>query len=85
MEEFAAMMIPVLMGLLLVRLLAAPVRLLGKLALHGGCGFLCLWLLNSVAGFTGVYIPVNLVTVLTAGFLGVPGIGVMALLELLGC
>ncbi|HCP71252.1 MAG TPA: SigmaK-factor processing regulatory BofA, partial [Clostridiales bacterium] len=48
-----------------------------------GCGFLCLWLLNSVSAFTGAYFPINAVTVLVAGFLGLPGIGVMALLEVL--
>ena len=83
METIGAMVIPVLTGVLLIRMLVLPMRLCGKLTLHGGCGFLCLWLINSVAAFTGVYIPVNLATVLTAGFLGVPGIGVMAMLEVI--
>ena len=84
MENFAALLIPVLVGALLLRLLLVPMRFLCKLGIHALCGFLCLWLLNSVSGFTGVYFPVNAVTVLIAGVLGVPGIGVMALLELFG-
>lgn len=84
MENFAVLLIPVLVGALLLRLIALPLRLLAKLGLHALCGFLCLWLLNSVSGFTGVYFPVNMVTVLLAGILGVPGIALMALLQLFG-
>ena len=73
----------VLWALVLVRLLLMPMKLIFKVGIHSGCGFLCLWLLNSVAGFTGAYFPINAVTVLVAGFLGLPGIGVMALLEVL--
>ena len=73
----------VLWALVLVRLLLMPMKLVFKIGIHSGCGFLCLWLLNSVAAFTGAYFPINAVTVLVAGFLGLPGIGVMALLEVL--
>lgn len=84
METFVTLLIPALLALLLVRLLLVPMKGIWKLLIHGGCGFLCLWLLNSVAGFTGVYLPVNAVTVLTAGFLGLPGIAVLALLAVMG-
>lgn len=83
MEKFAALLIPALMTLILFRLLWAPMRLFYKLAANSACGFLCLWLLNTVSGFTGVYLPINAVTVLTAGFTGLPGIGLIALLEIL--
>jgi len=80
MEKFVTLLIPALVALVLVRLLLMPMKLIFKIGIHSGCGFLCLWLLNSVAAFTGAYFPV---TVLVAGFLGLPGIGVMALLEVL--
>ena len=83
MENFITLLIPVLLGILLLRMLLLPLRLIFKLALHSTSGFLCLWLLNSVSGFTGVYLPVNAITVAIAGFLGIPGIGVIALLEIL--
>ena len=83
MEKFVTLLIPALVALVLVRLLLMPMKLIFKVSIHSGCGFLCLWLLNSVASFTGVYFPVNAVTVLTAGFLGLPGIGIMALLAVL--
>ena len=83
MEKFVTLLIPALVALVLVRLLLMRVKLVFNIGLHSGCGFLSVWLLNSVAAFTGAYFPINAVTVLVAGFLGLPGIGVMALLEVL--
>jgi len=83
MENFVTLMIPVLLGIFLVRMLLLPMKLIGKLTIHAACGFLCLWLLNTVSGFTGIYLPVNAVTVAVAGFFGLPGIGLIALLEVL--
>ena len=82
MESIVTLLIITLLSAALIRLLALPLRLLAKLVLHSGCGFLCLWLLNTVSAFTGVYLPVNAATVFIAGFLGLPGIGLIALLEL---
>ena len=83
MEELTTLLIPALLGIVLVRALLMPIKLVGKLAIHAGCGFLCLWLLNSVSGFTGVYLPINAITVLLAGMLGLPGIALIALLEVM--
>jgi len=83
MEEFATLLIPALIAVLLVRSLLLPIRLIYKVGIHSGCGFLCLWLLNSVSGFTGILFPINAVTALTAGFLGLPGIGFLAMLAVL--
>ncbi len=80
MEKLVTMLIPALLAVSLVRTLMLPLRGMTKLAIHSGCGFLCLWLLNTVSAFTGIAFPINAVTVLTAGFLGLPGIGFLALL-----
>ena len=40
-------------------------------------------MLNGVSGFTGVNFPLNAVTVLMAGFGGVPAIGLLALLAVI--
>ena len=82
MENFVTLMIPLLLAVFLVRMLLLPMKLACKLVIHSGCGFFCLWLLNSVSGFTGIYLPVNAITVAIAGFLGLPGIGLIALLEM---
>ena len=84
MENFVTLLIPVLLAIPLLRLVLLPLGWLAKYAIHALCGFACLWLLNTVSGFTGILFPINAATVAVAGFLGVPGIGVMALLEILG-
>jgi len=84
MEEIITLLIPAMLAVILVRTLLMPLGFLLKIAIHSGCGFLCLWLLNSISPFTGIFFPINAVSVLTAGFLGLPGIGIMALLAVMG-
>ena len=81
MEFLSSFLMPALLALPVMKLLAFPVRLGWKLLVHGGCGLVCLWLLNLVSGITGVLLPVNGITVLIAGFGGLPGMVFLALLE----
>lgn len=83
MEKVITLIIPALLAVILIRLLLLPLRSLLKLAIHSGCGFLCLWLLNTASAFTGIAFPMNAVTVLMAGILGLPGIGILALLAVI--
>ena len=83
METFVTLLIPVLMAVVLLRLLLLPLKLVFKIGIHSGCGFLCLWLLNTAAPFTGITFPINAVTTLTAGILGLPGIGLLAVLAVI--
>lgn len=83
MEKIATLLIPALLAVLLVRLMLLPMKAVFKVGIHSACGFLCLWLLNSISLFTGILFPVNAVTVLTAGFLGLPGIGLLAILAVI--
>ena len=83
MEEIITLLIPALLAVGFIRAMLLPIQLGAKLALHSGCGFLCLWLLNLASGATGILFPVNAVTVLTAGTLGLPGIGLLAALAVL--
>lgn len=79
MEEIAVVLLPALLSALLLRALLLPLGFLVKTLLHSGFGLLCLWILNAVSPFTGILFPINAVTVLIAGFLGLPGIGLLAL------
>lgn len=83
METYLSLLLPLagLGGVLY--LLMTPLKGLWRLLSAGVCGCLCLWLLNSVSGFTGLLFPVNPVTVAVSGFLGLPGIAVLALSQLL--
>ena len=83
METFVTLLIPAVLAVVLIRLLLMPLKLGFKIALHCACGFVCLWLLNSVSGFTGIFFPINAVTVLVSGVLGLPGIAVLAVLAVL--
>ena len=83
MEKFTALLIPALLAIVFVRLMLIPMKWFFRLGIHSACGFLCLWLLNSVAAATGILLPINAVTVLVAGFLGIPGMAVMALLAVM--
>jgi len=83
MEEIVALLIPALLAIFLVRLLLLPMKFIFRVAVHSGCGFACLWLLNTVSGFTGIAFPINAATVLIAGTLGLPGIGLLAVLGVL--
>ena len=80
MEEFVALAIPAVLAVFLIRMLLLPMKLILRIVLHSGCGFLYLWLLNTVSGFTGIAFPINAATVLIAGTLGLPGIGLLAVL-----
>ena len=81
MKSFSTLLVPALFIFLLLRVIALPIRWFWKLSINSACGFLCLWLLNSVTVFTGIYFPINWVTVIIAGFLGLPGIGALALIQ----
>ena len=81
MEKFVILIIPAILAVLFLRLLAVPMRLLFRLGIHAFFGFVCLWLLNAIAGFTGILF---LITVLVAGTLGAPGIGMLAVLSIMG-
>ena len=83
MERFVTLLIPAQVAVILIRLLLLPLALAFKIGIHSGCGFLCLWLLNTIAPFTGIAFPINAVTVLVAGFLGLPGIGLLAVLAVI--
>ena len=74
MEGILSIAIPVIVGLLVLRLLLMPMKIIWKLALNSLSGFVCLWLLNLVSGITGVVFEINFFTALLVGFLGIPGI-----------
>ena len=83
MEKLVVLLIPLLWTVVLIRLLLMPLKWVLKLLLHSACGFLCLWMLNLLAPFTGISLGINAVTVLTAGILGLPGIAVVTLLAMI--
>lgn len=82
MENLAALAVPLVLLGVTVRLLYVPMKWGVRLLVNGLGGVLCLWLVNLISGFTGLTIPVNPVTVLIAGFLGLPGLALLALAQI---
>ena len=74
MESILAIVVPVVLAILALKLLLTPMKIIWKLALNSLSGFICLWLLNLVSGITGIVFEINFITTLLVGFLGVPGI-----------
>ena len=74
MENILTLLIPVVVGILVLKFFLSQIGCLWKIVVNSASGFICLWLLNLISGFTGIVFEINLVTVLLPGFLGIPGI-----------
>lgn len=69
---------------LIARVLVLPVRILLRLLYNALVGAVLLALVNFVGSYVlGVYLPINPVTALVAGFLGIPGVVLLIVLQYL--
>jgi len=67
---------------LIARVLVLPLRILLRLLYNALVGALLLAFVNFVGGYVlGIYLPINPVTALVAGFLGIPGIVLLVALQ----
>ena len=69
--------------ILLSKFLAWPFKILLRLLLNSIIGGLALLLINFFGHFIGIYIGVNIVTALVAGCLGIPGIVLLLILQII--
>lgn len=65
------------------RLLAMPIKLIGRLLLNGVVGGLILFAINIAGSLFGFGLAINAFTALVAGTLGVPGVVLLILLRLI--
>ena len=65
-----------------VHLFSTPLKLALKVLLNTLLGFAALFLLNLTSGFTGFALGLNLFNAVVVGVLGVPGLALLVLLEL---
>ncbi|WP_418791271.1 pro-sigmaK processing inhibitor BofA family protein [Phosphitispora sp. TUW77] len=72
-------------GLLLLylvgRVMVIPIKLIMKLVINGIVGGVALWVVNYFGAFLGIHIPLNPITALTTGFLGIPGIVLLLVIQ----
>lgn len=59
---------------IIVKIFSWPIKVLIKLLINGALGALVLWGINSFGGAFNIQVPINGITALIAGFLGIPGI-----------
>ena len=67
---------------ILFKVFAWPIKMLGKLIINGILGVLLLVVVNFIGGPFGINIGVNIITALIAGFFGIPGVIVMVVFKL---
>lgn len=59
---------------IVAKVLMKPIKLLWKLLVNSAIGLFLLILFNYLGTYIDINIPINIITVLVAGFLGIPGI-----------
>lgn len=64
-----------------LRLFAAPLRLALKVVFNSALGFGALWLLNLTTAVTGLSLGLNIFNAAVIGILGVPGFGLLLLVQ----
>ena len=67
----------------LVKILSAPLRLITKLLLNTAIGYVVLFVFHFFAEFYAVSVELNLINAVVVGFLGIPGILLLVLLQFL--
>lgn len=75
-----------LFGIVLIlvigKIFLMPLKLVFKLIYNGVIGGIMLYVINFIGSHFGFTIALNPVTALVAGFLGIPGIGLLILVKL---
>ena len=66
---------------ILLRLLKAPIKWLGKLIIHAILGYVALFVFNFVGAWVGISIGLNWINAAVTGVLGVPGVVLLLLIK----
>lgn len=82
MQIFFAIGLFVILIYMLSKFMLKPMGLFFKIAYGFMFGLLMIWGFNFIGGFVGFSLPANIFTVATTGFLGVPGLGLLLLLQI---
>jgi inhibitor of the pro-sigma K processing machinery len=78
------MLVSCALGILLLgKLVSKPGTLIKKLLFNSVIGIVIIWLLNSLGSFVAFTIPLNFFTVLVTGILGLPGVAMLGLLQVI--
>lgn len=79
------MILPILIGVgilfVVLKLLALPMKLIIKLVINGIVGGILIFVVNLIGANFGFMIDLNWITALIVGFLGVPGVVIVTILQ----
>ena len=85
MMDYLTMILVAIIVLLIAKfVLNLNFRRIIELAINIVLGIIILWLLNKFGGSLGISIPINIITALIVGILGIPGVIILVLLNLIG-
>lgn len=68
---------------LLIKILKGPMKLALKIFLHALMGFVFLFIFNFIGAWVGIGIPVNWLNAIITGVLGVPGVVLLLILQII--
>jgi inhibitor of the pro-sigma K processing machinery len=74
----------ILLMIIVVKSSLGKPNLLLKASMHILGGIVGLWLADLLLSVVGIGIPINVFTVLLVGLLGLPGVGLLAVLQVMG-
>ncbi|MGV3488574.1 MAG: pro-sigmaK processing inhibitor BofA family protein [Tuberibacillus sp.] len=81
----SVVVVSIFVGVIILFLLVGaplkPVQFIGQAFIKLAIGALLLFLLNAVGTSFGLRIPINAITTVVAGFLGVPGVAALAIIK----
>jgi len=81
MQLIFAVLFLVFLIYLVGKIVTKPFRLIFKILFNSLFGLLLLWGYNFIGNFIGIVIPINYLTVLIGGFLGIPGLILLIILN----
>lgn len=80
-EVIFAYIFGIIMLFILAKILILPIKIIWKLGVNAFVGGIALLILNFFGGFIGLYIPINIITAVITGLLGVPGIVMILIIQ----
>lgn len=82
MSEIISIVAVIIFAFIFIKLISTPMRWIMKLLINAGCGFVSLFLLNMLSGYTGIVFDLNLFSSVLVGLLGLPGVGILLVIKL---
>ena len=82
-ENGVALILTFILVVLSVRILKKPIKLILKFLLNVFCGFIALIIIDYIGAYIGVNIELNGVNAAVVGVLGVPGVAILLIIQLI--